>query len=269
MAADLILVPRGAEHTSVVGGLKNQLMKTDEGLKNCAPIVLSIPIGVHALSYLQCLAQGTDVSPWIEHWQDKTVLLMGLGGSLSPQYRVGDIVISQSISLAKPSSSMDGGIEHRDDRSVTQAKALNQYVMESSLVQALYQALEIRTAQMERTVSLGIVHGVTSDRIITTPEEKQHLAQTYKAELVDMEGVYVLDFFQQRGAKVAMVRVISDRCDRTIPDLNSAIDANGALNSGMMAVQFLRQPRAAAHLIQGSLRGLKCLKLISACCAAV
>ena len=263
MTVELILVPQGAEYAAVVRSLKRQCLANIGGLETNGPMVCPIPIGANAVPYLQHLVQMGRVS---QRWQGRTVLLIGLGGSLSPHYHVGDVVIPKSICWAGTSPSADGAF---DDGLTTYLVRLKRYAIAPSLVNTLYQNLSCRLAQMSNSANVGIVHGITSDRIVTTPQEKRKFAEMYDAELVEMEGAYILDFFQQRGADVGIVRVISDCCDREIPDLNNAIDPLGNLKTGRMIGQFLRQPMAAAHLIQGSLKGLRGLELIAASCVSL
>ncbi len=60
-----------------------------------------------------------------------------------------------------------------------------------------------------------------------------------------------------------MLRVVSDDLTGDIPNLDSAIDPNGNLQTWPMAIAFLQQPLAAIRLIKGSLRGLKTLQQIT------
>ncbi|NET51904.1 MAG: hypothetical protein F6K09_25355 [Merismopedia sp. SIO2A8] len=57
--------------------------------------------------------------------------------------------------------------------------------------------------------------------------------------------------------------MISDNRDTTIPDLNRAIDANGHLQTGLMAWQCIKSPFAAMRLIYGGLMGLSQLTVIT------
>ena len=75
---DIIFVPQGSEYQAICRGIK--FSRSDS-----LPQVLAIPMGVNALeSYLKA-----------KDWQPEAkynILVMGLCGSLSPQYQVGDIV---------------------------------------------------------------------------------------------------------------------------------------------------------------------------------
>jgi hypothetical protein len=108
------------------------------------------------------------------------------------------------------------------------------------------------------------VVALTSDRVIHWAREKQQLAKAYGAEVVDMEGFAALQVLTEAGIPVAMVRVVSDDCGHDLPDLSAAFDAEGYLQPLPLALQFLRDPIAAARLVRGSLQGLRVLERVTA-----
>jgi Phosphorylase superfamily len=212
-----ILVPQGAEYRAVCQGLRDASVPLP---------VLPLPVG------------SLPLNRQLESWkQDKTckdlvpqVLLMGLCGSLSSDYAIGDLVLYQSCT--------------------TQSKET--YPCASPWIESL------RSLQ-----SAHRVQALTTDRIISTALEKRHLGQTYAAQVVDMEGAIVLQSLMPIGISVAMLRVVSDDCDRNIPNLNGALKPDGSLDAFALALGFCKEPIAAAHLIRGSLRGLKTLQSIT------
>ena len=272
MPVDLILVPQGAEYSAVTRGLK-----ASGSLNANRPDVWAIPFGIKALNYLERVSLMRE-NERVPLWNGKNILLMGLGGSLSGQCKPGDIVLPKSLKVGVDSACCysgdilpeDGGDVNGVERSSVYPSAQQIWsvdVFEPSLIQALYQTLIHTLSDLPCPPKIVIAHGVTSDRIITTALEKQWLGRAYDAAVVDMEGAHIVDFFQHRGAQVGIVRVISDGSETDIPELNVAIDEEGSLNFGAMIWQFFQQPVAAAHLVQGSLKGLKRLERIAACCA--
>jgi nucleoside phosphorylase len=103
------------------------------------------------------------------------------------------------------------------------------------------------------------VRGVTSDRVLTTAQEKQGLAQL--GEVVDMEGMAIVRAFP---GKAIMVRVVSDSAAQDLPDLSGAIDQDGRLRAFPMAKAMLKQPQLSLKLIRGSLKALKVLEGLAA-----
>lgn len=163
----IILVPQGAEYQAVCRGFSR--------INSPKPLVLPIPIGCKALTkHLEKLQQAG-------HFKNspQNVLLMGLCGSLLPQYNVGDVVVYREC--------------------VNEVNS------------AQYCDRELTTLlQKKLKKKASLVKGLTSDRIIYTASEKQHLGQLYNADVVDMEGFAALEVFKKAGIAIAMVRVISD-----------------------------------------------------------
>lgn len=182
--------------------------------------VISIPIGTKKIE--QTL---TGYSEELSNAQN--ILIMGLCGGLSKQYTVGNTVLYENC------LNMAGG----------------QVDLESDLTKSIQQKL-----------SVDLVAGLTSDRLVCRATEKLKLSQAYPVSVIDMEGYDYVKEFQQRKKSVAMVRVVSDDAMGNIPNLSVAIDGDGNLKIIPTAIAFLKQPVAAIRLISGSLTALKTLQ---------
>jgi Phosphorylase superfamily len=224
-----ILVPQGAEYQAVCKGLNFVTGKI--------PQVIAIPIGSSGLiKYLEKLEFIAELRKELQ----PKILVMGLCGSLKKEYNIGDVVIYQSC------------IYHNN----SEKNLIREF--ELDLTTNLVNQLELHQKKQ-----ISKVKGITCDRIIYSSAEKHHLAQTYDADVVDMEGFRVLEFFNAIGVSVAMLRVVSDDSQHDLPDLNNAIASDGSLQILPLAWGMLRQPIAATGLIRGSLQGLKVLKQIA------
>lgn len=220
-----ILVPQGPEHKAVCQGLSRVNVPV--------PPVLSIPVGALPLTrYLEKLQQA---GHFLNYPQPR-VLLMGLCGSLTTRYAVGDIVLYQSCVYG------------------SNACTLSQLQCDPALTVTLYDYLQKKAI---------LVKALTSNRLIYAAAQKLHLGQLYGADVVDMEGFAALEVLSGAGVAVAMLRVISDDCHHNIPDLSSALTPDGSLQSLPLAIGLMRQPIAAARLIRGALRGLKVLTKVT------
>ncbi|NEP52913.1 MAG: phosphorylase [Moorea sp. SIO3C2] len=225
----IILVPQGAEYQAICRGI-NQI--TGGPL----PRIISIPIGAEPVTqYLETWLETTTNLP--QHSLPK-ILLMGLCGSLSPNYSVGDIVVYNDCVA----------IDRNQDRP-------------QPLVQQC--CSQLTSLVQQQLGKANLVRGLSSDRIIWSSLEKRELGQSYQADVVDMEGFASLSVLNPKGFAVAMVRVISDDSYYNIPDLTPAISADGSLKPLPLAMGMLKQPIAATRLIRGSLRGLKVLQQVS------
>ncbi|MEH2128877.1 5'-methylthioadenosine/S-adenosylhomocysteine nucleosidase family protein [Nostoc sp.] len=215
MPINTILVPQGAEYKAVCRGLNS--------VTGSIPKVVPIPVGMKPL--LKYLQQGQFLTP------KSRVLIMGICGSLSDRYTVGDIVLYQDC--------------------VYQTQ--------------LQECDRTFTTQLHSCLSekVSLVNSLTSDRLIWSAPEKRHLGETLAADVVDMEGFTALEFFNAAGVSVAMLRVVSDDCQHNIPDLTPAINSDGSLNPLPLAIAMLRQPFAATRLIRGSLIALKVLEQVT------
>ena len=219
-----ILVPQGAEYKAVCRGLS--------GVTGSIPTVVAIPVGMKPL--LKYLQQGQFLAP-------SRVLIMGICGSLSDRYTVGDIVLYQDCVYS--------GKRQECDRPFTAQ---------------LHSALSTDTInRVSPHSSPNLVKSLTSDRLIWSAAEKRRLGETFAADVVDMEGFTALEFFNAAGVGVAMLRVVSDDCQHDIPDLTPAINSDGSLNPFPLAMGMLRQPLAATRLIRGSLTALKVLEQVT------
>lgn len=211
----LILVPQGAEYQAVCRGLSC--------IPSPPPQVLTTPMGIAPVQeYLQKLT----------HIRENSILMMGLCGSLSRKYQVGDIVLYQNCLY-------QGNLQDCNN----------------------YFTANIYTRLGDH---VSLVRGLTSDRIVCTSAEKHHLHQKYGADVVDMEAYPFLEFFRQFPDKqVAILRVVSDDSNHDIPNITSAISENGSLRPFPLAWELIRQPQSARRLITGSLKGLKVLTAVT------
>ncbi len=212
---NIILVPQGAEYKAVCRGLS--------GVTGFIPTVVAIPVGMKPL--LKYLQQGQFLTP------KSRVLIMGICGSLSDRYTVGDLVLYQDCVYQ--------GKQQECDRTFT--AQLHSYISEK----------------------VSLVNSLTSDHVIWSASEKRYLGETLAADVVDMEGFTALEFFNAAGVSVAMLRVVSDDCQHNIPDITPAINSDGSLNPFPLAIAMLRQPLAATRLIRGSLTALNVLEQVT------
>lgn len=220
---DTLLVPKGAEYGAIYRGLKQ--------IQGNKPQVIAIPIGSQGLmTFLEQWRQ----SPSFLKQPPKGILLIGLGGSLSPLYQVGRIVVYQTC----------GQVTQKDDFICRKC--------DSNLTNFLY-----------KTLKIAKINGLTSNALIWNAQEKQRLGQEYNVEVVDMESFTVLETLQPTGIPISVIRVISDNVTQTLPDLTTAISAEGLLKPLPLAWTMLKNPLASIHLIRGSLQGLKTLQQLA------
>ncbi|MBW4432217.1 MAG: nucleoside phosphorylase [Pelatocladus maniniholoensis HA4357-MV3] len=222
-----VLVCQGAEYQAVCRGFRR--------VSGYKPLVIPVPVGVKpGYTYLQ---KSQEIKEILNNPQSK-VLVMGLCGSLQPRYQVGDIVLYADC------------IHQKNTGEILVSEC------DSTLTASLQHKLQEKA---------GVVKALTSDRMIWLSSEKRHLGQMLAADVVDMEGYAVLEFFKSTGLGVGMVRVVSDGCDRNLPNLNSTLNSDGSLQPLSLAIAMLKQPIAATRLIRGALQGLQVLEEVTTC----
>lgn len=213
---DTIIVPQGAEYRAVKQGLNK--------LKIQQPSIVSIPIGTKQI---------TETLEEQNFWQSppSQVLMMGLCGSLSSQYAIGDVVLYQNCF------------------NLNREKIL----IEPKLNRLICQKLN----------NVSLVSGLTSDRFVATIIEKQQLAQNFVANVVDMESFAYLQFLQQKAIVVSILRVVSDDLKHDLPNLESTIDETGNIKPVAMTKAMLKQPFTSIKFIRNGLQSLQQLQQIT------
>ena len=226
---NFILVPQGQEYRAVLKGL--QLVES----LNIQ--VLPIPMGSEYLSvYLKKWLNSEAIKN-----QSLQVLVLGLCGSLSPNLKVGDVVVYQNcLSVTSKISSQD-----------------------PENIMAISWDYDLALFLHQKLISSHLVRGLTTDRVITTATEKQKLSQLYPVEVVDMEGLILLEFLTKAGIKAAMVRVVSDDFSQDLPDLTPAIDNDGRLKIFPLIKVLLQHPVKGLKLIKSGLKSLAILQKLT------
>ena len=223
LAIDIIIVPQGAEYQAVKKGLKKFSLPQ--------PLIIPIPLGVNQIAETLNRQQFWQSQP-------KKVLIMGLCGSLSSQYTVGNAVLYQNC------------YSQKTQKNIFTEPKLNQLISEKIQV-------------FQDNYHNYLVSGITCDRIINTITEKQQLADNFATSVVDMESFAYLNLLQQTGIEATVLRVVSDDLKHNLPNLNQAIDRQGNLKPLAMTQAMLKQPIASLRFIEGSLKSLKKLQQIT------
>ncbi|MEL7405716.1 MAG: hypothetical protein AAFN00_01940, partial [Cyanobacteria bacterium J06558_2] len=156
-SVDLIIVPQGAESQVVHRAVKQCGKKSVD--------IMTIPLGNNVPSTLAIQSQKLN--------RANRVVLMGLCGSLSQDYGIGNTVVVNSCQ--------------------------NQFQQQLNFDKEL-------TAQIKERLKVDAVSGLTSDRIINQANHKQELGEQYGTSIVEMEGYYWAELLQRRGISMAMVR---------------------------------------------------------------
>jgi nucleoside phosphorylase len=147
----------------------------------------------------------------------RRVLVTGLCGSLDERFRPGDALLYTSIEDTD-------GIPLATDVDLTSA--------------------------IQRAVpgALTGIRALSVGHIITKASEKRALAQRWGCHACDMESLALLARLHRAGTSVAILRIVSDGVDDSLPDINSAVDGAGNLDGKALAKACLLKPIAAIHM---------------------
>ena len=233
---DVVLVPKGAEYAAVCRGFRQVHSPSP-------PAPIAIPIG--PLAVTQFLGQ-LEFPPSPPN-RPLHIVVMGLCGALSPEFRIGQRVMPYTC------------ISHL--RQLPTVSIPEQQVFSLSFWQQIGQQLQLLTGKASQTGTSPVL--LSSDRVVCLADEKQTLGRSTSADIVDMEGAAILAALRDRNVSAVMLRVVSDNCYADLPDLNRAIQANGNLSGFNLTVEMLRHPKRAARLIRGSLKSLRELERLA------
>lgn len=220
-ALDTILVPQGSEYQAVMKGWQK---------KPTCPSILAIPVGGKAVE--KALLREL-MSQKIGANSPQGIIVMGLAGSLSPQLKLGQVVLYRSC------LDLESGQLLFCDPSAT-----------GYLVEKLGHKVQL-------------VEALSSDLVITEAEEKQNLGKRYRVQVVDMEGAAILKFFAAQQIPVVILRVISDEINQSLPDLSQVYNSAGELQTWPLTKALISQPITGFNLIRSSLYALKILEKLA------
>ncbi len=176
---------------------------------------------VAVLSRIGKVAAATTATTLIERFGVSRIVFTGVAGGLSPQVRVGDVVVANAF------------LQHDLDASPLfpryevplygRAHFSVDATLTDSLLDAAQQALPRLLAQLPMTSRLGlpldqarVLSGlvVSGDRFVSSQAESQDLQQRLPAALaVEMEGAAMAQVCHDYQVPFAAVRIISDRAD--------------------------------------------------------
>jgi len=143
----------------------------------------------------------------IQKFKPRIIICAGHGGALSPDLKVGDIVLGESvISLRKNEE------------------------------KKLFSDLPFSDIGCKKGVLL------TESRFINKPEEKKHLFEASNALTVDMETWGVAEAAVQSSIPVASVRSVSDESHERLPDMGEIYGSNGELDLEKADLYFKSAP---------------------------
>lgn len=188
------------------------------------------------------LQRACSATQWLlEHLDPKCVFVLGVAGGLTPELRVGDVVIADSI------------VSQRGGDRVSLVSA------ESQWLDRLPRDLNVRVA----TAPIA-----SSEEILLLPSAKRALRDATGAAAVDMESLAVVRVCRNAHVPVQVVRAISDDLDERLPtEIGELLDPAGNPRFLHAAWRILRRPnlfRELRSLARNSAAACRTLKIVAA-----
>lgn len=151
----------------------------------------------------------------IQKHKPSLIIFAGFGGALSPDLKVGDIILGESVTSLKKNEDMD-----------------------------LFHNFSIPGDNIRRGRLL------TESRFIYDPQEKKRLFDLTHALVVDMETWGVVEATLQSGAPIASIRAVSDEADERLPDMAAIYSEGGELDSRKAETYFEQNPGLLAPYLK-------------------
>jgi adenosylhomocysteine/aminodeoxyfutalosine nucleosidase len=140
-------------------------------------------------------------SSMIQHFGATKLLFSGVAGAVSPELKVGDLVVATKLA--------------QHDLDITAFGHPYGYVPEGSVyVEADTQLLALSkdvASQMGKNVKEGII--ATGDQFVANEERKNFIGSTFNADALEMEGASVAVVCNALNVPFFILRAISDAAD--------------------------------------------------------
>ena len=137
----------------------------------------------------------------IELFACDVLLFTGVAGAVNPELKIGDLVVASKLA--------------QHDLDITIFGHPHGYVPEGSVyVEAdkdLIALSKMIASEMNVSVKEGII--ATGDQFIASEEKKQFIAETFRADALEMEGASVAVVCDALGVPFFILRSISDSAD--------------------------------------------------------
>jgi adenosylhomocysteine nucleosidase len=154
------------------------------------------------------------------------VLVIGLCGALDPMLAVGDAVVYNRIAASPAATALDASLS-------------------SACAEALGRPL---------------VTAATVDHVVGDVAGKDAVRASTGAAVIDMEAAPLAAALAGRGARIVMVRIVSDAAQTELPDLRGVYTPEGALRPLRLTAALLRSPIRGTSFVRNALHALQSLQ---------
>jgi adenosylhomocysteine nucleosidase len=180
------------------------------------------------------VAAGAGTRYLLDHHPCEAMLIYGIAGALSPDARLGDLVIADELIPG------DVGVAHSGGFSITGPGLCEEdRVIFHPSFQVQSNMLErVRTAAESAGLPYHIGKVLTCDQVVLDPELRAHLGSTFKALAVEMEGAAAAQIAACEDVPFAAVRAISDELSHDFVGLEKLLEYKGQTRSNIWNKRF-------------------------------
>jgi adenosylhomocysteine nucleosidase len=159
----------------------------------------------------------------LERYPVTAIISLGFAGALSPELRIGDVVVCSTL--------------HCGPGSEQEEQKLEPCAADANLLSLASQCPADRVARF----SLGT--GVTALQLDPDPERMQELRDTFNAHIIDMESYWIARMASARQIPFIAIRSISDTVEHSVQPFDRILAPDGSLLWKKAVLCFLVHPR--------------------------
>ncbi len=171
----------------------------------------------------------------MRRYAPRAALSVGLGGALSPECRVGDLVFCEWVRLAESEAAgVEGDVSVQSDAGLLELA---------------------RRGARRQGLRHWIGGSLTVGRVVSEREQKAALWRVSGLDVVEMESYWVGRAVREAGAPFLAARAISDQADERLPEIADGIGQEGELRMGRVLLFALSQPAQLPVLLRTAASG--------------
>lgn len=170
----------------------------------------------------------------LDRHEARLALSVGLCGALSPNLKVGDLVLCESVRIAATGQS--------------QAEPIRS---DGGLVRLAHESVE------NTGLSISVGHSLTVDHVVGESSEKGGLRNTTGMDVVEMESYWAGLVAQERELPFLAVRAVSDGVGDAVPEIPGIVTPEGEYRAGRALPYVLRHPASVPQLLRLARGGLR------------
>lgn len=218
----ILPVLAGTSEEAAPGGMR--LVRGQAGERD----VLAISTGVGKV------AAGAGTRFLLDRYQVEVILIYGIAGALSPDVRLGDLVLADELIPG------DVGIAHSGGFGTTgPGLCEDERLVFHPSFQVPPEMLERARAAAESTgLSHHIGRVLTCDQVVLDPELRAHLGSTFRALAVEMEGAAAAQIAACEEVPFIAVRAISDELSHDFVGLEKLLEYKGQTRRNVWNKRF-------------------------------